>query len=64
LYAISASGKVRKFLDVEFSMGQMLQDVKLSVRDPSIVDFLYKLGGLFPATSEIEKKVMEVPVYA
>lgn len=64
LMNLSASGRVRKFVDVELNMGQMLQDVKLSVKDPSIVDFAYKLGGLLPTTREIERKVLEVSAYA
>ncbi len=63
LMNLSASGHVTKFVDVELNMGQMLQDVKLSVKDPSIVDFAYKLGGLLPTTKEIERKVLEVSVY-
>ncbi len=64
LFDLSSNGRVRRFVDVELNMGQMLQDVKLSVKDPSIVDFTYKLGGLLPTTREIEKKILEVPVYA
>jgi pyruvate/2-oxoacid:ferredoxin oxidoreductase alpha subunit len=60
LRALSIGGKVRKFIDVELNMGQMLYDVKLSVSDPTIVDFSSKLGGLLPTTKEIIGKAMEV----
>ncbi len=64
LFDLSSTGRVKRFVDVELNMGQMLQDVKLSVKDPTIVDFAYKLGGLLPTTKEIEKKILEVPIYA
>jgi pyruvate/2-oxoacid:ferredoxin oxidoreductase alpha subunit len=64
LFELSSSGRVRRFVDVELNMGQMLQDVKLSIRDPSLVDFVYKLGGLLPTTKEIENKVLEVRDHA
>ncbi len=65
LRALSSKGSVRKFLDVELNMGQMLYDVKLSVNDPSTVDFACKLGGLLPTTKEIMNKALEVEkVYA
>lgn len=65
LFDLSSNGRVRRFVDIELNMGQMLQDVKLSVKDPSAVDFEYKLGGLLPTTKEIERKIIqEVQIYA
>jgi pyruvate/2-oxoacid:ferredoxin oxidoreductase alpha subunit len=64
LSELSCTGRVKRFVDVELNMGQMLQDVKLSVKDPTTVDFTYKLGGLLPTTKEIEKKILEAPIYA
>jgi pyruvate/2-oxoacid:ferredoxin oxidoreductase alpha subunit len=64
LFELSSTGRVRRFVDVELNMGQMLQDVKLSVANPSIVDFVYKLGGLLPTGKDIESKVSEVLLYA
>ncbi len=63
LLDLSSNGRVRRFVVVELNMGQMLQDVKLSVKDPTLVDFAYKLGGLLPTTKEVEKKVLEAPIY-
>jgi pyruvate/2-oxoacid:ferredoxin oxidoreductase alpha subunit len=60
LRSLSLEGNVRKFIDVELNMGQMLYDVKLSVNDPTIVDFSCKLGGLLPTTKEIKGKAVEV----
>lgn len=64
LMNLSSTGRVGRFVNVELNMGQMLEDVKLSVKDPSIVEFVYKLGGLLPTTNEIERKILEVTVYA
>jgi pyruvate/2-oxoacid:ferredoxin oxidoreductase alpha subunit len=64
LLELSSGRRIKHVLDVELNTGQMLQDVKLSVRDPRIVDFAYKLGGMLPTTKEIESKLTEVQAYA
>lgn len=57
---IELSSGDRRFLVVELNMGQMVYDVKLSVRDAKRVDFLNELGGLLPSSQEIISKVMEI----
>jgi len=54
----------RRFLDVELSAGQMIQDVRLSVGSGAIVDFLGKWGGLVPTEVEIESKLRHLEVAA
>jgi len=62
LNKLASDGK--RFLDVELSAGQMIQDVKLSVGSGVVVDFLGKWGGLVPTESEIESKLRRLEVVA
>jgi len=52
--------KVKKILAVEMSMGQMVDDVRLSVGCNTEVDFYGRAGGMIP---EIEKIVERVKSY-
>ena len=52
--------KVKKILTVEMSMGQMVDDVRLSVGCNKEVDFYGRVGGMIP---EIEKIVERVKSY-
>jgi len=52
--------KVKKILTVEMSMGQMVDDVRLSVGCNTPVDFLGRAGGMIP---EIDKIVERVKSY-
>lgn len=45
--------KVRDFLVVEMSMGQMLEDVRLSICDRSRIHFYGRVGGIVPSYDEI-----------
>lgn len=54
---LAAARRKRSFLVVELNMGQMVEDVKLAVGDPSIVESLHRLGGLLPTSREILRKV-------
>jgi 2-oxoglutarate ferredoxin oxidoreductase subunit alpha len=49
-----------KFLSVELSHGQMIEDLKLAVNGKSSVDFLGKAGGGIITELEIFKKVKEL----
>ncbi|HPN72666.1 MAG TPA: 3-methyl-2-oxobutanoate dehydrogenase subunit VorB [Candidatus Omnitrophota bacterium] len=51
LAKLAASGK--RFLVVEMSAGQMVEDVKLSVEDSSRVSFYGRMGGGIPEEKEI-----------
>ncbi len=54
-------GKIKKYLDVEMSMGQMLPDVAYACNDKNMVEFYGRTGGNVPSVDEIVefgKKVM------
>ncbi len=53
------SGKT-KFLVVEMSAGQMLEDVRLAVQDDKRVHFYGRTGGGIPTEQEITKKAISV----
>jgi len=48
---------VKKFLVVEMSLGQMVEDVKLSVNGKAEVNFYGRAGGIIPSPEEILKEV-------
>jgi len=52
-----ASAKAKKILTVEMSLGQMIEDVKLSVKNPERVDFYGRSGGMLPETDEIKRRI-------
>ncbi len=54
-----ADGK-KKFLAVEMSMGQMVEDVRLSVNGRGEVDFFGRTGGIIPTPNEIVEKIVEL----
>ncbi len=43
--------------DVEMNMGQMLEDVKLAVKDHARVEYYGRLGGVVPTPTEILEKL-------
>lgn len=51
------SGKAKKFLVVEMSAGQMVEDVSLAVKGRAEVDFYGRMGGGIPTEEEILKKI-------
>lgn len=52
-----ACGTARKFLVVELSAGQMVEDVRLAVNGRSKVDFYGRMGGGIPTETEILEKI-------
>ena len=50
----------KKFLTVEMSMGQMVEDVKLSVNGRGDVEFFGRTGGVVPTPNEILAKIEEM----
>ncbi|MBE7053613.1 MAG: 3-methyl-2-oxobutanoate dehydrogenase subunit VorB [Ruminococcaceae bacterium] len=50
----------KKFLTVEMSMGQMVEDVKLSVNGRGEVEFFGRTGGVVPTPNEILAKIEEM----
>jgi len=53
-------GKKKKFLCVEMSTGQMVEDVKLAVGDKAEVHFFGRTGGIVPTPKEILNKIVEL----
>jgi len=54
---LAASGRRLKFLVIEMSYGQMLEDVKLASGCKLPVEFLGRSGGGIPAETEIIRKI-------
>ena len=52
----------KKFLVVELNAGQMVEDVKLSVKDKDQVEFYGRLGGFTPTPVELYEKIRELYV--
>lgn len=52
----------KKFLVVELNAGQMVEDVKLSVKDKDQVKFYGRLGGFTPTPVELYEKIRELYV--
>ncbi|GAJ06153.1 unnamed protein product, partial [marine sediment metagenome] len=51
----STAEKTKKFLTVEMSLGQMVEDVKLAVNGKAEVNFYGRAGGIIPSPEEILK---------
>ena len=61
--ALGQIAKRKPILAVEMSMGQMVEDVRLSVSDRSQVNFLGHCGGVIPTEEEVFaeiKKILEI----
>ena len=59
LREIAALERVKVFLDVEMSLGQMLDDVNLAVAERKPVRFYGRCGGAIPHVSEVEQEALE-----
>jgi 2-oxoglutarate ferredoxin oxidoreductase subunit alpha len=57
---IKKRAKKAKFLVVEMSYGQMLEDVKLAVNGKSEVEFLGRAGGGMPSEEEIISRITKL----
>ncbi|MBT1248595.1 MULTISPECIES: 3-methyl-2-oxobutanoate dehydrogenase subunit VorB [Thermosipho] len=53
------ANKVDMFFDVEMNMGQMLEDVKLAVKDKRPIKFYSRMGGVVPTPTEILNALKE-----
>jgi 2-oxoglutarate ferredoxin oxidoreductase subunit alpha len=52
-----AAERIKKFLVVEMSLGQMIEDVKLAVNGKAEVNFYGRCGGIIPIPIEILKEL-------
>ncbi len=57
---VAFEGKKQKFLVVELSAGQMLQDVKLAVDNKNQVSFFGKLGGTTPSPKVVLEEIRKL----
>ena len=58
---VAAAGRGARFLVVEMSWGQMVEDVKLALYGtPRPVDLFWKSGGGVPGVGEVTQRVLEV----
>lgn len=48
------------FLDVEFNMGQMIEDVRLALNGSAAVEFFGRTGGVIPKPEEVLQKIHEI----
>lgn len=55
-----AAKHARAFLDVEMSMGQMIDDVRLSVGNSENVHFFGRTGGVVPTPAEILEAINKI----
>ncbi len=53
------SGKVKRFLTVELNMGQMVDDVRLSVQEGTRVGFYGRPGGAIPTPQDILGEIVK-----
>lgn len=56
---LKASEKVKKFISVELSMGQMIEDISLAVKCRREVLLCNRTGGMIPTTAEVVAKIKE-----
>lgn len=54
-----ASEKVNSFISVELSMGQMIEDIKLSTQCRKPVLLCNRVGGMIPTTADVLAKIRE-----
>ena len=52
--------KKKQFLVVEMNMGQMVEDVKLSLEGAAEVSFYGRTGGVIPTPSEIQRMISRI----
>ncbi len=57
IYKLACTDTVKKFLTVEMSLGQMIDDVRLATQGKKPVEFYGRTGGMMPGVGEIVEKV-------
>ena len=54
----AAADKVHTFISVELSMGQMIEDIKLSVEGKSNVTLCNRVGGMIPSPEQVLESIV------
>jgi 2-oxoglutarate/2-oxoacid ferredoxin oxidoreductase subunit alpha len=57
---IETRDRVKGYISIEMSAGQMVEDVRLAVNGHAPVDFFGRTGGVVPTQEEIYGKIMAV----
>jgi len=60
LLALAENPRVKFFLDIELSFGQMIEDVKLSTEFKKPVHFYGRQGGMLPEPNEISEVMLKL----
>ena len=55
----AAAEKVKKFISVELSMGQMIEDIRLAVNGKAPVTLCNRTGGMIPAPEQVLAAITE-----
>ena len=55
-----AAQKAKKFLTVEMSLGQMVDDVRIAVNGARPVEFYGRTGGVIPGVGEITQQILKL----
>ncbi len=56
---LAAADKVKAFVSVELSMGQMIEDIELATRCKRPVLLCNRVGGMIPTTDDVMKTISE-----
>ncbi len=56
----AAADKVHTFISVELSMGQMIEDIKLSVEGKADVTLCNRVGGMIPSPEQVLESIVNV----
>ena len=56
---LAAADKVKKFISVELSMGQMIDDIRLATECKKPVELCTRVGGMIPSPEEVLAKIIE-----
>ena len=56
---VAAADKVKSFVCVELSMGQMIEDIELAIRCKKPVLLCNRTGGMIPTTADVLSKIEE-----
>lgn len=56
----AAADKCKAFISVEMNMGQMIEDIELSIRCKKEVHLCSRTGGMIPTPEEVLAKIIEV----